>query len=191
MEILKQNESQVWFMFKNGDNKMFSAIYSAYSRKLYQYGLKFTPNRTLIEDSIQDLFFELLKNRKTIGTTDNILRYLLKSFRNKLFRLLKQEKRYDLKNDSGEFAFEIMSSFEHELILQESVDHRMMVFQKVFKDLTPRQKEAVYLKFTSGLDYEAVSEIMEMSLESCRNLIWRAVKSLREAVQAESNRSSS
>lgn len=189
MEILKQNEGQVWFMFKNGDNSMLTAIYSAYSRKLYQYGLKFTQNRTIIEDSIQDLFFELLKNRKTIGTTDNILRYLLKSFRNKLFRLLKQEKRYDLTNESEEYPFEIIYSFEHELILQENADLKIMVFHKVLQDLTPRQKEAIYLKFTSGLKYEEVSEIMEMSLESCRNLIYRAVKALREAVQAESSRS--
>jgi len=188
MEILKQNEGQAWFMFKDGDNKMFTAIYSAYSRKLYRYGLKFTQNTTLIEDSIQDLFFELLKNRKTIGTNDNILRYLLKSFKNKLFRLLKQEKRYDLKNESEEYSFEILYSFEHEVILQENSDRKMMVFQKVLHELTPRQKEAIYLRFTNGLKYEEVSEIMDMSLESCRNLIYRAVKSLREAIQAEKSR---
>ncbi|OFY46821.1 MAG: hypothetical protein A2X22_04950 [Bacteroidetes bacterium GWF2_49_14] len=170
-------------MFRNGDNSMFSAIYSEYSRKLYQYGLKFTRNRILIEDSIQDLFFELLKNRKTIGPTDNILRYLLKSFRNKLLRRLKQEQRYDLKNESEEYAFEVLYSFEHELILHEEADFNLKVLRKSMLCLTPRQKEAIYLKYTNGLKYEEVSEIMEMNLESCRNLICRAIKALREAVE--------
>jgi len=184
MNFRKQDEGRVWASFKDGDNQMFSAIYSVYSRKLYQYGLKFTQNRTLIEDSIQELFFELLKNRKTIGQTDNILRYLLKSFRFKLFRILKHEKRYDHRHESEDYVFELNFSIEHEMILREKEDHRTTVFLKSLQELTPRQKEAIYLKFTSGLDYKEVSEIMDMGLESCRNLIYRAVKSLKEAVQS-------
>ena len=184
MEFLKQDDGKVWAMFKSGDNQMFAAIYSAYSRKLYHYGLKFTQNRALIEDSIQDLFFELLKNRKTIGQTDNILRYLMTSFRFKLFRLLKYEKRFDLRSDSGEYSFEITFSIEHELILQEKVDQKSAIFVKALQDLTPRQKEAIYLRYTNELEYSEVSEVMDMSLESCRNLICRAVKALKEAVQS-------
>lgn len=183
MEILKQDEGRAWDMFKNGDNQMFADIYSAYSLKLYHYGLKFTQNRTVIEDSIQELFFELLKNRKTIGHTDNILRYLLKSFRFKLFRILKHEKRYDHSHESGDYVFELNFSIEHDMILKENADQRTTLFQKALLELTPRQKEAIYLKFTGGLDYKEVSAIMDMGLESCRNLIYRAVKSLKEAVQ--------
>lgn len=185
MDFLNKDQGKIWAMFKNGDNRMFSDIYSTYSRKLYQYGLKFTQNRTLIEDSMQELFFELLKNRKTIGHTDNILRFLMKSFRFKLFRILKHEMRYDYRNDGEDYAFEISFSIEHELILREDLDKRNADFQKALHDLTPRQKEAIYLKFTNGLDYNEVSEIMDMSLESCRNLIYRAVKSLKEGVRQE------
>ena len=187
MGFLKQDEGKVWAMFKSGDNQMLTVIYSAYSRKLYSYGLKFTHNHEIIEDSIQDLFFELIKNRKTIGLTDNILRYLLKSFRFKLFRLLKYEKRYDLKNEGPEFEFQITFSIEQELILLEDADQKTVAFQKALQDLTPRQKEAIYLKYTNELEYCDISEIMDMSLESCRNLIYRAVKALKEAVQSGKN----
>ena len=184
MEFLKQNEGQAWILFKNGDNKMFTAIYSAYSQKLYQYGLKFTQNRSIIEDSIQDLFLDLWKNRRTIGLTDNILRYLFKSFRHKLVRRLQQEKRYDLNNDPEAFSFDVTYSFEQVLILREIAEREMKIFRTVLDGLTPRQKEAIYLKFTNGLSYEEVSGIMEMSLEACRNLVYRAVKGLREAITA-------
>ncbi len=164
---------------------MFSIIYSTYSGKLYQYGLRFTSNRTLIEDSIQDLFFELIKNRKSIGHTDNILRYLLKSFRNKLFRLLKQQSRYDLRDNPDGYLFEVVYSIEHQMIIEEMADRKMRRFKKVLSELTPRQKEAIYLRFTNGLNYEEVAEIMEINLDSCRNLICRAVRCLREALLAE------
>lgn len=182
MDFLTESESQLWVRFKNGDDKAFSAIYSAYTRKLYQYGLRFTRNRSLIEDSIQDMFLELIRNRRTIGQTNNILGYLLTSFRRKLIRRLRQESRYDLRDDSTEYAFEILCSHEHELILSEDSVMRTAASEKALQGLTARQKEAVYLKFTSGLEYEEVCAVMEMNLESCRNLIYRAVKALREAV---------
>jgi RNA polymerase sigma factor (sigma-70 family) len=189
MEFLKKNEGNAWIMFKDGDDQVFSAIYSEYARNLYHYGLKFTNNRTIIEDSIQDLFLDLFKNRKTIGPTDNILRYLMKSFRRKLFRLLNREKRYDLRNENEDYAFDVMYSVEHEMILQENMDEKTLLFLKGLEELTPRQKEAIYLKFTNGLEYEEVCEIMDMNLESCRNLIYRAVKALREHVHPGENHS--
>lgn len=179
MGTLIHNEGKVWDMYRNGDDIMFSAIYSAYSGILYKYGLKFTPNSSLVEDAIQDIFLELYKNRKTVGPSDNILRYLLTSFRRKLFRLLNYEKRYDLKNNDEAYSFEIRYSIEHEMIIDESAEIRTALYRKALEELSPRQKEVIYLKYTTGLSYEEVAEIMGMSVESCRNLLYRAIKTLK------------
>lgn len=185
MKLRGKNESHAWMIYREGDDRMFSAIYREFSKPLYHYGLKFTRNTALIEDCIQDLFAELYKNRKTVGQTDNILRYLLKSFRRKLFRQLSKEKRYDLKDEQADYCFEAVYSIEHEIILRDQNDRQTEIFRNALKELTPRQNEAIYLKFTKGLDYEEVAEIMEMGLESCRNLIYRAVKVLRESIQGK------
>jgi RNA polymerase sigma factor (sigma-70 family) len=185
MEFYKESDAKTWYRFKQGDEDAFSAIYSGYSKKLYWYGLKFTHNHSLIEDSLQDLFFELIKNRKNIGDTDNIFRYLLTSFRRKLFRKLKMESRYDLSNDKYDYSFDVMYSVEHDMVLEDNTNQRNLLFMRALQQLTPRQKEAIYLKFTNGLDYEEIAGIMEMSLEACRNLIYRAVKMLREIIRGE------
>jgi RNA polymerase sigma factor (sigma-70 family) len=185
MKIFKDNDVNTWRMFKQGDDDAFSAIYSQYSKKLYFYGLKITRNHSIIEDTLQDLFFELIRTRKSIGETDNILRYLLTSFRRKLFRKLKSENRYDLRDEAVEYPFEVMYSIEHEMVLDENRNRRNLLFVNALQQLSPRQKEAIYLKFTSGLAYEEVSGIMEMSLEACRNLIYRAIKALKEGIHEE------
>jgi RNA polymerase sigma factor (sigma-70 family) len=185
MEFYKESDAEIWHRFKQGDEEAFSAIYSGYSKKLYWYGLKFSHNHSLIEDSLQDLFFELIKNRKNIGETDHIFRYLLTSFRRKLFRRLKMESRYEYGNNSDGYPFDVMYSIEHDMVLEETTNERNRIFVRALQQLTPRQKEAIYLKFTSGLEYEEISEVMEMSLEACRNLIWRAIKTLRERVQGK------
>ncbi len=183
MRFCRDNDVDIWRKFKQGDNEAFSVIYRNFSSRLFLYGLKITRNRTLIEDALQDLFLELIRNRRTIGDTDNILSYLLTCFRRKLFRKLKSEYRYDLVEDTPEYPFEVMYSVEHEMVLDESKNRRNMLFIDALKQLSPRQKEAIYLRFTSGLAYEEVSDIMEMSLEACRNLIYRAIKSLKDGLK--------
>lgn len=182
MKFYKDNDVNIWRMFKQGDNDAFSAIYNNHSKRLYLYGLKITRNRTLIEDTLQDLFYELFRNRKSIGETDNILSYLLTSFRRKLFRKLKSEFRYDLTDETPEYQFDVMYSIEHEIVLDEGKNQRNKLFINALEQLSPRQKEAIYLKFTNGLGYEEISGILEMSTESCRNLIYRAIKALKEGI---------
>jgi len=161
----------------------FSLIYSENSKRLYLYGLKFTKNQTIIEDAIQDLFSDFVRNRKTLGETNNIQFYLIKSFKRRLLRALQQEKKYNLMEKDEEYVFEITYSIEHDIIQEEQANQKLKYLKKALNNLTTRQKEAVYLKFTEGLEYKEISEMMSMSVESCRNLISKAIKSLKESLQ--------
>lgn len=183
MEALNHGDAKLWEDFKNGDNLAFSQIYSMYSPKLYRFGLRFTTNSTLIEDSIQDLFSSLAKTRKNLSSTNNIQFYLIKSFKRKLFRQINKEKRYDLDQEQQPSLFEITYSIEHDIIHEESTSQKLQLLKKAIESLTPRQKEAIYLRFTEEFDYEMISEIMDMSVESCRNLLYRTIKNLRENIQ--------
>lgn len=47
--------------------------------------------------------------------------------------------------------------------------------------LSPRQKEAIYLKFVSNLSYEEISKVMQMNYQSARNLVFRGLEKLRQS----------
>ena len=176
-------DMEIWLSFKKGDNRAVSFIYREYFSVLYRYGLKFSVDTFWVEDTIQDLFADLIKNRETLGDTDNILFYLLKSFRRKLLRKMKKENRYDLTGEmTDDYPFEVVWSVEHELIAGEESDLRSSFLLKALEELTPRQKEAVYLRFTKELDYTVVSEIMNISVEACRNLISKAISNIRKQI---------
>ncbi len=184
--MVNHRDAELWEDFRNGDDYAFSQIYSIHSKKLYCYGLKFTSNSTLVEDAMQDLFSDLVKTRKNLGTTTNIQFYLLKSFKRRLFRQITKEKRYDLDKDEQQYVFEITYSIEHDIILEENASQKLQLLKKALETLTSRQKEAIYLRFTEELEYEMIAEIMNMSIESCRNLIYRTIKSLRSVLQSSS-----
>lgn len=172
---------KLWTDFRDGDNESLSKIFNEYSQKLFSYGLKLTNNHLIIEDSIQELFSDLIRKRKTLGDTNNIQFYLIKSFKRKLVRLLQREKKYTF-NEAGEEYFEVTYSIEQDIIVEESFKQKAILLQRALKSLSPRQKEAIYLKFTEELEYEEIAEMLDMSVESCRNLIYRAIKALKESL---------
>ena len=174
----------LWERFKNGNVEAFSVIYHQFFQILYQYGFRFTQNQELIEDAVQDLFVDLFRNRSTIGTTDNIKLFLLKSFRRKLLRHLKKESRYT-EEIASEISFGIHLSPEDNLIVDETEQLKWIRFNKALEKLSHRQREAIYLRFKKELSYEEVAEILGMSVEACRNLICRAIKSIRHLLGEE------
>ncbi len=183
MKFSDSTDMELWLSFKKGDNSAVSFIYREYFPVLYRYGLKFSVDTFLIEDTIQDLFTELIKNRETLGDTDNILFYLLKSFRRKLVRKMENANRYDFTGEmTDEYPFEVVWSAEQELIVEEESKQRSSMLLKALSELTPRQKEAVYLRFTKELDYAVIAEIMDISIEACRNLISKAISNMKKQI---------
>jgi len=176
------SNSKIWSSFKKGEDWAVSFIYSENAEKLYHYGLKFTPDNALVEDVLQDLFAELIKNRKSLGDTDNILFYLLKSFKRKMLRKIQTEKRYDLKEKMEAYNFEVTWPVEHDIILGEASEQKSRMLLNALNELTPRQKEVIYLRFTKELDYNEVAGMLDISVESCRNLISKAISTLKKWV---------
>jgi RNA polymerase sigma factor (sigma-70 family) len=176
-------DTEIWAFFKNGEEWATSYIYAEHAEKLYRYGLKFTSEIPVIEDTLQDLFAELIKNRKNIGPTDNILFYLLKSFKRKLLRKIQTEKKFVSDENLQDYHFDVIWSVEHELILEEDSDQKSKMLLKALNELTPRQKEAVYLRFTRELDYKEVAGLMDISVEACRNLISKAISTLKKWIE--------
>lgn len=182
MNLSGLTDNEIWTSFKEGDSKALSFIYAENSVLLYRYGLKVTSETFVIEDTIQDLFSDLIKNRENLGFTDNINFYLLKAFRRKLIRKLQKEKRLECSDSFDWYKFDIVWSAEHNIIAEETARQKSELLLDSLKSLTPRQKEAIYLRFTREMDYNSIAGIMEISEEACRNLISKAIKRLKKSI---------
>ncbi len=180
MKLPGLSDIEIWSHFKKGDEHALSYIYSGYAAKLYQYGMKFTADSLQVEDAIQDLFAGLIRNRKTVGDTDNIQYYLLKSFKRNLFRKLQKAKKIIPEDNPEAYSFEVTWSVEHDIILDETASQKSKLLLNALNSLTPRQKEAIYLRFTKGLDYQEVAGLMDITVEACRNLISKAISTLKK-----------
>ncbi len=174
----------LWNEFIRGDEDAFRLIYNGHVQTLFKYGCNFTHDEALIKDCIQDIFVDLMKYRSNIGSTNNIRLYLFKSLKRKIIRSLHKSELYrHLESDKIPFQYSL--SYEDEVIEDESIKNRIGHLELAMSTLSPRQKEAIYLKYVSNLSYDEISSLMKMNYQSARNLIFRGLEKLRDSFPKE------
>ena len=178
--VSMKEDKYIWEEFKNGEEYALSQIYHQNIDFLFFYGKKITKDEDLILDVIQDVFYELIRSKKNLGKTDNIRLYLLKSFRRKLIREIQQKKKYEENNKEIEVHLNIVFSVEEDMISLEEKSYRVELIKQGMNELNLKQREVLYYKFTCGFDYMQISEIMAVTNDSARQLVSRAIHSLKK-----------
>ncbi len=179
-----KSDLNLWNDFRNGNEGALTEIYNRYADSLFRYGRKFSTKDEIIKDTIQDLFFTLIRRRSKLGNTDQIYFYLLKSFRRELVRNLKKD------NPDGKRLFNkdepemnLVYSLEDELIRKENLNRREQLVLQSLKQLSARQREIIYYRFTCNFEYEQICDLMSLKYDSARKMVFRAIKTLREKLE--------
>ncbi len=181
VECVGQSESEIWMEFKNGSDSALSYIYRRYIQYLYNYGCQLTRDEALVQDCVQELFVDLIRNRKKLSNVHHIKFYLFTSIRRKILRKLIKERRRNEESLEPKMVerFEIVSSPEHKMINEQLDKEQHHLLSLACERLTERQREAILLYYYEGFSYKQVAEILGMSkAKSSRVLIYRAIEVL-------------
>ena len=168
-----------------GDEDLIAQIYYKYVNELFAWGNTFTNDREIIKDCIQDLFASLINDQEKIDSIRNIKIYLFVSFRNNLMRMLRQKKEFryeaefsgDYSNVLRDQSLNQLEQFEH----HEMQQSKKMLFRKVFRSLSWRQKRVIYLRYHMKMDYNQICEILQLNYQSARTLVYRSIQRMRDA----------
>ena len=173
-----QERNGLWHSFKNGDKDAFAAIYTLHVKDLLNYGYKVTSDRSLIEDSIQDLFVELWQSRSNVSETTSIKFYLFKALRYKITRNVKQNELAGAENIEflNHFTYFQEDTFPSGVDVQ-SV--QMKNLRELIQKLPKRQQEAVNLRYFHNFSNEEVAQIMGVNYQSACKFIYTALKKLK------------
>ncbi|MFP3345370.1 sigma-70 family RNA polymerase sigma factor, partial [Halomonas sp. SIMBA_159] len=57
--------------------------------------------------------------------------------------------------------------------------------KEAINQLTPKEREVLYLKFYEGMNYEEIEQIMSVSYQTSRNYVYRALQSLKAILTSE------
>ncbi len=183
--FINVSDLDIWKQFKSGNESAFIYIYKTHFQNLYNYGLQFSRDASLVEDCIQDLFIDIRRTRKRLSDTTSIKLYLYKAIRRKVLQYLKSSKsklRIGLLQDGHNFHFTF--SHEHYLIAQQLTDEKIKRLNRALSKLPQRQREVIYYFFYEQLSYEEIKEVMNFSnVKSVRNKAYIALKALRKSCE--------
>ena len=175
--ISNQHDIALWEAYQKGDHESFALLFRRYYEPLIQYGSKLTSNNDLLEDCIQELFTELWQN-KSQTQVQSVKAYLFKSLKYKLYRAHQKRTMGPFNENYNESLFEL--SHENFLVGREQDAEKTARVLKALEQLSNRQKEIIYLKFYQELNYDEVSEIMNINYQAARNLLYQSIKSLKK-----------
>lgn len=173
------DEDFLWQSFLAGDNASLEKIYRLYFDELYQYGKKWLNDSAFTEDIIQDLFVKLIRNRQNLSHTISIKFYLFRSFRSLALDKFKANKKMMEVDEPGDEMFPVYLTPEHKLIDKQEYELIKEKLSFALSALTPRQREALFLRYGKGFSYAEVAEMMDITTKATYKLTARAIDTLR------------
>lgn len=166
--------------------KHIATLYNQYVDQLYSYALHLGFKEDIAMDAIHDLFFKLCTKHGSLDEINNLKSYLFKSLKNRLIDIYREQKEcVEIFSTNGdeyeELPFQIDFSFDDKLIEEEDLEEIRTVIRKVLNDLTERQREIIYLRYVYDYEFNEIAELLQISVESCRNSISKSFRKIRMA----------
>ena len=159
-----------------GDHTAFTELFYHYSPKLHAFFLKKVKDKQLAEELLQDLFTRVWIHRSQFALAEAPENYLFRMGANIVidhFRKLALELRIRDRHHGDEIADE--QGLAHSVQYRE-VSNRLA---EAVEEL-PAQRKKLYQLRDNGLSYQEIAEITGLSVNTIKNQLVAASKSIRD-----------
>jgi RNA polymerase sigma factor (sigma-70 family) len=167
-----------WSNFKGGDFASLGILFELHYQEIFYYGIKIVALPELVKDTIQDLFADVWERRDKMVSVDNFKAYLIISLRRELVRRITRIR----KETSSDALATLQFTFSPEDFLisdEENQNHSRLLAQSM-ESLTDRQREVILLRFFHGLEFAEIGQVLDMNIQSVRNLLFRSLEKIRK-----------
>ena len=178
------DNSLIWKSFQKGDIDAYKSIYQQHINYLLNYGLRLYNSMTVVEDCVQEVFIDLWQYRQNLNEPNEVRFYLMKCLRNKISKQFKLNQPFISGfDDEIQLPFLIEPSFEHRLIELQMDAELHQKIQRLMNELSPREREIIYLKYFNDMSYEQICELMNINYQTARSQHYNALKRLRNSMK--------
>lgn len=170
---------------RNGDVRSFELMFKTYYPRLCTYAFQYTRDWEAARDIVKDFFVSFWEHRETIRINTSLSGYLFRSVKNRCINFLEREKPektisleeirwQELKTGepwSGEYP--------HGDLLARELEDR--IFREIEK-LPDGCREVFTLSRVDGLSHKRIAEQLNVSENTVKSQIYKALKSIRDAL---------
>ena len=177
--MLTLTDDILWDSFRQGNKEALATLFERHYAQLFRYAHKIYPEREAINDLIQDLFIEIWQQREP-KPVSSIKGYLLQSIRYKIIRLMRSGSEVKTLDElEAPFA---MSAEDLRVRQEEDIAWNKKLTAAIHQ-LSPRQREVVYLRFYLSLPYREICSILSLDYQIARNHLHQGIKRLKSLLE--------
>ena len=160
-----ENETDIINRVLNGNKDDFAVIIRAHQRKIFFLCLSLLRSPAEAEDAVQDVFIKAYNNLKKFRFKSSFSTWLYRIAYHRCIDIIKEkaEKRECvIDRDFAETAQSGVTADERELI------------DKTLDSLPAEHRAILVMREGSGMSYEEIAEIMNISVDAVSARLWRA-----------------
>ena len=176
------SDEELWSELRAGKQAALHTLFLRHHDSLFRYGLAICADKPVIQDCLQDLFFQLWKTHADLSEVRKVKGYLWISFRRLLFKRLAKNPGSRGRSSQLRPAMKKASSFERQLIQEEIKADTLKALDTALEELTRREREVLFLKYYDGMSYSEIGQILDIEYQTARNYMHRAINRLREVL---------
>ena len=165
----------------NSDIAAFKELFEYYYARLLNYAFVIIKNHGTAEDIVLEVMEQLWTKRSAILTIDNLTSYLYVCIKNRILDFLKKNSRL-IHSPLGEKHYEeyiTIRNPESNYLTEELIE----VINNAILNLPEKARLVYRLVKEDGLSHKEVSEVLDISMKTVNNHIFRAMREIRLIVK--------
>ena len=176
--ILK--EQQQLRKIQKGDIASFEALFHHYYNGLCGYSTRLVGMKEVAEEVVQDVFFNIWKNRETLRIRQSIQSYLYRAaYNNSMMYLRKMRREYFMEDLSRPEPGDITPDPSQVIQLDEVSN----LISQTLESLPERCREIFRLNRQEGLKYREIAQKLSISEKTVEANMGKALKALRNSME--------
>ena len=161
---------------KEGKVQMLAILFERHHVRLFNYFLRLTGDRGISEDLTQDVFFRILKYKKTYRQESKFTTWMFQIGRNVHIDYIRKYKK-EMPLDE---VWEQEPAKAPQPDQKTETDQENAIIRKALSQLPPSKKEVLLLSRFQGMKYQDISRVLGCSLSAVKVQDHRAIKDLRK-----------
>ncbi|GEP96111.1 RNA polymerase sigma factor [Chitinophaga cymbidii] len=163
-------ERALFLQVAEGDEAAFRELFHIYTPLLRPLIYKLTKTEHVIEDILQEVFFSIWMSRAQLPAIENPRSWILKIAFHDCFGYLRKAA---VRNRQGPAATEVFE--DTKLEFRETA----RLVQEAVAQLPPQARKVYLLSRQEGMKLTEIAEELQLSLQTVKNTLSRALKSIR------------
>ena len=161
----------------------FKILFEQYYNPLCNFANTILYDSIKAEDAVQDVFVKMWQKKEKVRDLDNVKSYLFTSTKNKCIEYLRKLKLDRKLSEENESRLEMSSSIN----IDDEAD-KYVLKEKLFnsiRQLPPKCRDVFTMSKINGLTYSEIADELGISPKTVENQIGRALRLLREMMNAK------